>query len=121
MDIVSKTAGRVHLCIPLPATIAGFNDLPSDRRRHRFDPRRTEFRKNHFIQPRLIMLDYVDVRGYIAWSLMHNFEWRHGYSKRFGLPRVDYETQKRTVKDTGEWYAKVVRRNEVADQSPLVG
>ena len=51
------------------------------------------------------------VRGYFLWSLLDNFEWSYGYSKRFGLVHVDYETQRRTVKDSGRWYAEVVRRN----------
>lgn len=77
------------------------------------DPRRLDYLKNHFIQTRLAMQDGVDVRGYMVWSLMDNFEWGHGYTKRFGVIRVDYETQGRTIKDSGEWYAEVMRRNEV--------
>jgi beta-glucosidase len=53
----------------------------------------------------------VDLRGYLAWSLLDNFEWAFGYSKRFGIVRVDYETQQRTVKDSARWYAEVARRN----------
>ena len=44
------------------------------------------------------------VRGYYVWSLMDNFEWAHGYSKRFGIVRVDYDTLKRTWKDSARWY-----------------
>jgi beta-glucosidase len=51
------------------------------------------------------------VRGYYLWSLLDNFEWSYGFSKRFGLVHVDYATQRRTVKDSGHWYAEVVRRN----------
>jgi beta-glucosidase len=51
------------------------------------------------------------VRGYYLWSLLDNFEWSYGYSKRFGIVHVDYATQRRTVKDSGRWYAEVVRRN----------
>lgn len=46
----------------------------------------------------------VDVRGYFVWSLLDNFEWAWGYSKRFGMVRVDYDTLQRTVKDSGRWY-----------------
>ena len=70
--------------------------------------------KQHFIHTRLAMHDGVDVRGYMIWSLMDNFEWGHGFTKRFGLIRMDYETQKRTFKDSGDWYAEVIRKNEVS-------
>ena len=53
----------------------------------------------------------VDVRGYCHWSLLDNFEWALGYEQRFGLVHVDYETQERTVKDSGRYYADVARRN----------
>jgi beta-glucosidase len=46
----------------------------------------------------------VDVRGYFVWSLLDNFEWADGYSKRFGIVYVDYETQRRTLKDSAFWY-----------------
>lgn len=55
----------------------------------------------------------ADVRGYFAWSLLDNFEWALGYSKRFGVVRVDYATQERTVKASGRWYAGVARENVV--------
>jgi len=57
----------------------------------------------------------VDVRGYFVWSLLDNFEWGHGYTKRFGIVRVDYETQERIVKDSGKWYANVIRTNQIMD------
>ncbi|MEV8267462.1 GH1 family beta-glucosidase [Microbacterium sp. NPDC076911] len=50
----------------------------------------------------------VDVRGYFYWSFLDNFEWAWGYEKRFGIVRVDYDTQERTVKDSGREYARVI-------------
>ncbi|EWM17966.1 GH1 family beta-glucosidase [Kutzneria sp. 744] len=52
----------------------------------------------------------ADVRGYFAWSLMDNFEWSYGYAKRFGIVRVDYETQQRTLKASALWYRDTIRR-----------
>jgi beta-glucosidase len=51
-----------------------------------------------------------DLRGYFAWSLMDNFEWSYGYAKRFGIVRVDYDTQVRTPKQSAYWYADVIHR-----------
>ncbi|BCB85474.1 GH1 family beta-glucosidase [Phytohabitans suffuscus] len=53
----------------------------------------------------------VDVRGYLVWSLMDNFEWAEGYRKRFGIIHVDYQTQRRTPKDSALWYRDVIARN----------
>jgi beta-glucosidase len=50
----------------------------------------------------------VDVRGYFYWSLFDNYEWAWGYDKRFGIVRVDYDTQQRTVKDSGREYARII-------------
>jgi beta-glucosidase len=49
----------------------------------------------------------VDVRGYFAWSLLDNFEWAYGYRQRFGIVHVDYETLRRTPKDSALWYARL--------------
>jgi beta-glucosidase len=87
------------------------DEVSADGKVH--DLRRLDYLKQHFIQTRLAMQDDVDVRGYMVWSLLDNFEWGHGFSKRFGLIRVDYETQKRTFKDSGEWYAEVIRTNQI--------
>jgi beta-glucosidase len=50
----------------------------------------------------------VPVRGYFVWSLLDNFEWSYGYSKRFGLVHVDFATQVRTVKQSGRWYQELL-------------
>jgi beta-glucosidase len=93
---------------------AAFPDvISSDGKIH--DERRLDYLRQHFIQTRLAMQDGVDVRGYFVWSLLDNFEWAHGFTKRFGLIHVNYETQERLVKDSGEWYAEVIKQNKVTE------
>ncbi len=53
----------------------------------------------------------VDLRGYLVWSLLDNFEWAEGYRKRFGIVHVDYLTQRRTPKESARWYQEVISRN----------
>jgi beta-glucosidase len=75
------------------------------------DAERTQYVREHLGAVHDAIRDGVDVRGYYVWSLLDNFEWSYGYSKRFGIVRVDFETQERTVKDSGRFYADVVRNN----------
>jgi beta-glucosidase len=65
----------------------------------------------HFRAAHRAIADGVDLRGYFVWTLMDNFEWAWGYSKRFGLIHVDCETLERTPKDSARWFAQVTRRN----------
>ncbi|MBC7440926.1 MAG: beta-glucosidase [Ramlibacter sp.] len=73
------------------------------------DARRTAFLKDHLGAVLDAIDEGVDVKGYFYWSLMDNYEWAWGYDKRFGIVRVDYETQERTVKDSGRTYAGIIR------------
>jgi len=75
------------------------------------DQRRIDFYRGYLTELHKAIHDGANVRGYHAWSLLDNFEWAEGYSKRFGLVYVDYSTQKRTIKDSGRWYAKVAAAN----------
>ena len=58
---------------------------------------------------RAIAEDGVDLRGYFGWSLLDNYEWADGYSKRFGLFFVDYQTQQRTPKQAALWWNETRR------------
>jgi beta-glucosidase len=78
------------------------------------DPRRVSYLYEHIRQIRHAIDDGVDVRGYFVWSLLDNFEWGFGYSKRFGLIYVDYATQRRVLKDSALWYQDVIARNGLA-------
>jgi beta-glucosidase len=68
------------------------------------DPRRVEYLHSHLGALARAIADGVDVRRYFAWSMLDNFEWEHGYSKRFGLVYVDYSTQRRVPKRSALWY-----------------
>lgn len=70
---------------------------------------RQEYLRTHLEQLLLLRQADIDVRGYFAWSLLDNFEWQYGYAKRFGLFRVDFATQERTLKGSGEWYRSCLR------------
>lgn len=78
------------------------------------DERRIRYLQNHIAQVRRAIRDGVPVKGYFVWSFMDNFEWALGYGPRFGLVYVDFKTQQRTVKDSGHWYARVIRENGFA-------
>jgi beta-glucosidase len=75
------------------------------------DMARIAYLDSHLRAAQRAIADGVDLRGYFVWSLMDNFEWSFGYSKRFGLVFVDYETLERTPKDSARWYAQVTRTN----------
>ena len=70
--------------------------------------------RNYLSQLQRATADGVPVKGYFLWSLMDNFEWADGYTNRFGLHYVDYETQKRTPKLSASFYREVIARNSVA-------
>jgi beta-glucosidase len=75
------------------------------------DERRIRYLRNHLVEIHRAMDEGVPVKGYFHWSLMDNFEWSLGYAPRFGLIYVDYKTLKRTIKDSGHWFAKVIRED----------
>ena len=72
------------------------------------DDARVNYLHDHLIQLHRAIQDGADVRGYLVWSIMDNFEWAFGYEKRFGIVYIDYLTQKRTVKKSGRWYSEVI-------------
>ena len=73
------------------------------------DPIRIEFFRRHLLAAHRAIEDGVDLRGYFAWSLMDNFEWASGFTKRFGLVHVDYKTLRRTPKTSAWFYRDVIR------------
>jgi beta-glucosidase len=103
---------------PLPIEItengASYN-TPPDAQGSVHDQPRIAYLRDHLQVLAQAINDGVPVRAYHCWSLMDNFEWAEGYSQRFGLTYVDFENgQRRTVKDSGLWYANVARTNQVS-------
>lgn len=78
------------------------------------DPERIAYLHGHLAAVHRAIRDGADVRGYFVWSLLDNFEWAYGYSKRFGIVHVDFATQRRTPKDSARWYAEVIARGGLA-------
>jgi beta-glucosidase len=103
--------GRDYQGLPLVVTENGsaFVDTPDEDGFVRDEDRLAYFR-SHIGAVALARAAGADVRGYFAWSLMDNFEWSYGYAKRFGIVRVDYETQRRTLKQSAIWYRDTIRR-----------
>ena len=73
------------------------------------DPLRVSYLRDHLLAAYEAIRQGVDLRGYFAWSLLDNFEWNAGFAKRFGLYRVDGDTQRRTPKASAHFYADVIR------------
>lgn len=77
------------------------------------DERRIRYLREHLSRVHRAIAAGVPIDGYFVWSLLDNFEWALGYAMRFGLVYVDYASQARIVKDSGRWYAEVIRDNAV--------
>ncbi len=75
------------------------------------DQQRLNYVRDHLLEAHEAIRSGVNLKGYFLWSLMDNFEWAFGMSKRFGIVYVDYETQKRYPKDSALWYSNVIKRN----------
>jgi len=96
--------------LPLYITENGLSNIDwvsTDGKVH--DPQRIDFLGRYLSELKRAVNDGVPVKGYFQWSLLDNFEWAEGYKQRFGLVHVDYGTQKRTLKDSCEWYRNVIR------------
>ncbi|MEJ2722006.1 MAG: GH1 family beta-glucosidase [bacterium] len=81
------------------------------------DVRRINYLRGHIAAAHRAIADGVPLHGYFVWTLLDNFEWAHGYTKRFGLYGVDFETKKRFPRDSAFWYRKVMSANGIDDGS----
>ncbi|GAA2225627.1 GH1 family beta-glucosidase [Herbiconiux moechotypicola] len=104
---------RRYPALPLAITENGaaFDDRVADGEVD--DPERIDYLRRHLAALARAVGDGADVRGYYQWSLLDNFEWAYGYSKRFGIVRVDYDTLERLPKASARWYADLIRTREL--------
>ncbi len=105
---VKRKYGRVPLF--LTENGAAFPDPPHAHGARVHDPLRVEYYRQHLAAALEAIRLGVDLRGYFAWSLLDNMEWACGYTKRFGLVHVDFDTQKRTLKESALFYRDVIER-----------
>ena len=97
---------------------SAFYDPPVAENGELDDPLRVGYLRKHLRAVHAAIEVGCNLRGYYAWSLLDNFEWSLGYSKRFGIVHVDYATQARTVKSSGKLYAEVIAsRGAVLDDA----
>lgn len=101
--------------IPLLITENGIPDPTGDLTVD--DPKRIEFLRTHLQQAARAIGDGVPLEGYYVWSLLDNFEWAEGYTQRWGIVAVDFDTQKRTPKKSATWYQRVMAANAVSRDS----
>jgi beta-glucosidase len=73
------------------------------------DTRRITYLDGHIRAVSQAIAEGVDVRGYFVWSILDNWEWAEGFRQRFGLVHVDYETLRRTPKDSYAWYRDLIK------------
>lgn len=97
--------------IPLVITENGaaYQDVPNEDGFVDDSTTRLAYLRDHLAAVHAAREAGADVRGYLAWSLLDNFEWAWGYTRRFGIVRVDYDTQRRTPKASAHWFAQVAR------------
>jgi beta-glucosidase len=120
-DGLRETLQRLHEDYAPPEFFITENgaayDAPADADGHIHDQRRIDYLRKHLVSAHQAVQAGIPLRGYFAWSLLDNFEWGHGFAKRFGLVAVDFETQQRTPKDSAAWFAQVCSSNAVATNS----
>lgn len=86
---------------------ASFTDLVEESQVH--DPLRISFLESYMEAAAQAIRDGVNLHGYFIWSLVDNFEWSEGFSKRFGLVYADHTSQQRIIKDSGYWYRDLIQ------------
>jgi beta-glucosidase len=113
LQVLREFHARYGLPLYVTENGAGYEDevvAPSGRVE---DTERLLYLQGHLEMCHRAIAEGIDLRGYMAWSLMDNFEWGFGYAKRFGLVRCDYADQTRTPKLSALWYRRVIEENGI--------
>jgi len=108
-DLLLAVSERTDLPLVVAENGAAFADEVSGDRVH--DAERTRYLAEHIRAVHRALQRGADVRGYLVWSLMDNFEWAMGFTQRFGIVHVDFATQRRRIKDSGLMFSEVARSN----------
>jgi beta-glucosidase len=105
-----------HPVLEITENGCSYADAP-DARGRIDDRRRIDFHRGYLAALARAIAAGADVRGYHAWTLLDNFEWSEGFAQRFGLAWVDFDdpTRRRTLKESGRWYARVAAENGFDD------
>ena len=110
-DMLLRLHHDYHIPLYVTENGAAYDDGIEDGQVH--DHARKHYLQRHIQAVHEAIALGADVRGYFAWSLLDNFEWAYGYSKRFGLVHVDYDSQVRTLKDSAHWYRDFVAQQRL--------
>jgi beta-glucosidase len=105
--VLRRVAARTSLPLQVTESGAAFHDYAAPGGRVS-DPERISYLQAHLAEILAAIGSGADVRGYYVWSLLDNFEWADGYSRRFGLIHVNFASQARTPKDSARWYAQLI-------------
>ena len=111
-DLVLRISNDYKLPIEITENGCSYLDSPDEHSRVP-DQRRIDFTRAYLSALGRAMAHGANVRAYHHWSLLDNFEWAEGYAQRFGMVYVDFRSQKRTVKDSGKWYAELAKSGKL--------
>jgi beta-glucosidase len=112
LEALRKAAAYTDIPLYVTENGAAFDDaLGPDEQID--DQARVDYLRAHIAAAHRAIAEGIDLRGYYVWTLLDNFEWAHGYSKRFGLIYTDYPTQRRIWKRSAHWYREVIARNGI--------
>jgi beta-glucosidase len=112
-QVLREFHDRYHLPLYVTENGAAFPDPDAPADGAVADWERLTYLQSHFSAAHRALAEGVDLRGYYVWSLLDNFEWGFGYSKRFGIICCDFATQKRTLKESALWYRQVIEDNGI--------